>query len=90
MNEKASNLDPIAPTNKTPHESEFHEQFYIAEGSAGLLFHAAANNELEGINESIIASATYATQKAVGEMSEIYENLLDYIIGAKKIVKKLS
>lgn len=86
MNERTTNLTPDTPTNKSLNSDEFNflQQFYIAEGSSGLLAHAACGEELENINDSVIASAAYSIQDAIGKMNEIFHGLLDHSLALQR------
>lgn len=82
MNEKVTNLTPNTPTEEHSDSAEFkfNEQFYIAEGAAGLLAHVACHKELDGIPESVMASATYSLQDAIGKIGKMFEDLHEHCL----------
>ena len=65
-------------------ETEFNEQFYIAESCSGLIFHIMCNGDLKYINESVLHSTLYSTQAAVSGMEIAFEKLLDLYSDALK------
>lgn len=80
MNEKTTDLTPDTPVNtyRDSDEYKFTTQFYIAEGAAGLLSHVADKATFDEVSIRALASATFSIETAVGEMNEIFHNLLDH------------
>jgi len=64
------------PRNYSEIETDFNNNYYCAEGSSGLLFKTADNNDFDGVSNKVLLSATYSTSAAVFEMNKLFNELL--------------